>query len=201
MTIMENITSVDPVLQFDDLRLREVSAPIPEAMFGSAELQNWVERLNASRIKYGGVGIAAPQIGLFQRLVVVEYPEYERVGFGVVKAQPLTALVNPEIVWYGDDKMKSGEGCLSVRGYEGFVSRPTKVGVIAWTTEGQKYEFETDSLYARVLQHEIDHLNGILYTDRIAALRDLRKVQPVALEDPVLAFNKLIDRTGTSIQM
>lgn len=182
----------DPVLQFNDQRLRQVSVPVSTNLFDSAELREWVKRLNLSRTTYGGVGIAAPQIGLFQRLVVVEYPAYERVGFGKVEERPLTALVNPEIVWYSDDKMKAAEGCLSVVGYEGFVVRPTKIGVIAWTVEGARLEFEADSLYARILQHEIDHLDGILYPDRVAALRDLRKVQAVEATDPVLANNKLI---------
>ncbi len=62
---------VDPVLQFTDLRLREPSAPVNEADFDSAKMRDWVERLNRSRIVYGGIGIAGPQIGLFQRLVVI----------------------------------------------------------------------------------------------------------------------------------
>lgn len=198
---IETKITVDPVLQYNDPRLRQVSPPVPDAMLGSAELQNWVERLNAARKHYGGVGIAAPQIGLFQRLVVVEYPEYERVGFGKVNALPLTALVNPQIVWFGEAKMKAGEGCLSVRGYEGFVVRPTRIGIVAWTIEGQRYEFEADSLYARVLQHEIDHLDGILYPDRVATLRDIRKIQEVTLDDPVLAHNRLIVRPETAITM
>ena len=198
---IETKITVDPVLQYNDPRLRQVSPPVPDAMLGSADLQNWVERLNAARKHYGGVGIAAPQIGLFQRLVVVEYPEYERVGFGKVNALPLTALVNPQIVWFGEAKMKAGEGCLSVRGYEGFVVRPTRIGIVAWTIEGQRYEFEADSLYARVLQHEIDHLDGILYPDRVATLRDIRKIQEVTLDDPVLAHNRLIVRPETAITM
>ncbi len=203
MPVLETETkiTVDPVLQYNDPRLREVSSPVSSALFGSAELQNWVVRLNAARKHYGGVGIAAPQIGLFQRLVVVEYPEYERVGFGKVEALPLTALVNPQIVWFGETVMKAGEGCLSVRGYEGFVVRPTRIGVVAWTIAGQRYEFEATSLYARVLQHEIDHLDGILYPDRVATLRDIRKIQEVTLDDPVLAHNRLIVRPETVIKM
>ncbi len=190
----EEIAKADPVLQFEDERLRQVSAAMPEKLFDSEELQQWVERLNLSRRVYGGIGIAAPQIGLFQRLVVIDIPAYERVGFGQIEAIPLHALINPEIVWYSDDKFKAGEGCLSVKGYEGFVVRPRRIGIVALDQQGKKLEFEADSLYARVLQHEIDHLDGILYPDRVAELRDIRKVQAVAADDPVLNYNRTIAR-------
>lgn len=187
-------TQVDPVLQYDDSRLRQISLPLPPDDFGTEKLQEWIKRLNQSRQVFGGIGIAAPQIGLFTRLVVIDIPAYERVGFGKVDAIPLHALINPEIVWFSDDKMKASEGCLSVKGYEGFVVRPTRVGIVAYDPEGKRLEFEADSLYARVLQHEIDHLDGILYPDRVAELKDIRKVQPVKLDDPVLAHNRYIPR-------
>lgn len=193
--------AVDPVLQYDDPRLRQISEPFSEADFDSEKLQDWIKRLNRSRQVFGGIGIAAPQIGLFTRLIVVDIPAYERVGFGKVEAIPLHALINPEIVWFGEDKIKVAEGCLSVKGYEGFVVRPVKIGVVAYTPEGKRLEFETDSLYARVLQHEIDHLDGILYPDRIAELKDIRKVQPVTLDDPVLANNRYIARPAVTFTM
>jgi peptide deformylase len=192
----------DPVLQFNDERLRQVSPAVPEALFDSAELNDWVARLNQSRIVYGGIGIAGPQIGLFQRLVVIDIPAHERPGFGQVEAVPFHALVNPEIVWFSDeDKLKAAEGCLSVKGYEGFVVRPRRIGLVAYTPEGKRIEFEADSLYARALQHEIDHLDGILYVDRVATLRDLRKVQPVEADDPVLGYNRYIPRPDLTLAL
>src|SRR6478736_6639852 len=150
------IDNVDPVLQFTDERLRQVSAIVPDAMFQTAELNNLLDRMNKSMIVYGGIGIAAPQIGLFQRLVVINIPALERPGFGMVEPTPLHALVNPEIVWFSDDRFKAAEGCLSVRGYEGFVVRPARIGVVAYDAGGKRLEFEAGSLYARCLQHEID---------------------------------------------
>ncbi len=191
--------SVDQILQYDDERLRQISGPVKNADFDSEKLNAWVQRLNRSRKVFGGIGIAAPQIGLFTRLVVIDIPAYERVGFGQVEAVPFQALVNPEIVWFDEDKLKAAEGCLSVRGFEGFVVRPKKVGLIAYTPEGKKLEIEAESLYARVLQHEIDHLDGILYPDRVAELRDIRKIAPVSPEDPVLANNRFISRPGMSL--
>lgn len=190
------IENVDPVLQFTDERLRQVSAIVPDAMFETAELNDLLDRMNRSMIVYGGIGIAAPQIGLFQRLVVINIPALERPGFGQVEATPLHALINPEIVWSSDDRFKAGEGCLSVRGYEGFVVRPARVGIVAFDPNGKRLEFEASSLYGRALQHEIDHLNGILYPDLVAELRDMRKVQPVDAADPVLARNARLSRAA-----
>jgi peptide deformylase len=187
--------AADPVLQFDNPALRQLSAAIAESDFDSAQLHDWINRLNRARQEFGGIGIAAPQIGLFYRLIVIEIPAYERPGFGQVQAVPMHALINPEIVWYSDDTIKAAEGCLSVLGYEGFVVRPSSVRVVAYTPQGHRLEFEAASLYARCLQHEIDHLEGILYTDHIKELRDIRKVQSVAADDPVLAHNRLIARS------
>ncbi len=189
------VVEADPVLQFDDTRLRQISAAVASAEFDSPQLQDWITRLNQSRQVFGGIGIAAPQVGLFMRLVIIDIPAYERPGFGQVEAIPFHALVNPEIVWYSDDKIKAAEGCLSVKGYEGFLVRPSKIGIIAYTPQGQRREFEANGLYARCLQHEIDHLDGILYPDLVAELRDLRKVQPVSSDDPVLARNSQITRS------
>ena len=190
------IDNVDPVLQFTDERLRQVSQHVSQDIFDSAELNDWIERLDRSRQVYGGIGIAAPQIGLFQRLVVISIPAHERAGFGQVEATPLHALVNPEVVWFSDDSFKAGEGCLSVRGYEGYVVRPARIGVVAYDATGKRLEFEASNLYARALQHEIDHLNGILYPDLVAELRDLRKVQPVEAADPVLSHNARFARAA-----
>lgn len=203
MSIRENKVerAADPVLQFTDERLRQISVPVAEEEFDTPGLKDYSERLALSMRETGGVGIAAPQVGLFKRLVVIDIPAYERVGFGWVEAVPLHTLVNPEIVWFSEDKIKAAEGCLSVKGYEGFVIRPKRVGVVAYSPEGKRLEIEAGSLYARVLQHEIDHINGILYPDRVATLRDIRKIASIELNDPVLARNNLIPRPETSTLM
>ncbi|HEX2912584.1 MAG TPA: peptide deformylase [Chloroflexia bacterium] len=192
---------VDPVLQFTDERLRQISAPLPESFFDSAELHDWIARLNLSRQVYGGIGIAAPQIGYFQRLVVIDIPALERPGFGQVEAVPLHALINPEIVEFSDERIRAAEGCLSVRGYEGFVVRPQRIGLVYYTPEGKRQEIEATGLYARALQHEIDHLDGILYPDRVTAVRDMRKIEPVDENDPVLAYNRLLAKTEAAVKL
>ncbi|MEI6045451.1 MAG: peptide deformylase [Chloroflexota bacterium] len=191
--------AAEPVLQYTDARLRQVSAVVPETAFEGEKLRSWIERLNQSRKVYGGIGIAAPQIGILQRIVVIDIPAYERVGFGQVEAVPLHTLVNPEIIWYSEDKLKVAEGCLSVRGYEGFVVRPRRIRVVAFSPEGKRLEIEADSLYARCLQHEIDHLDGMLYPDRVTLLREIRKIQPVSVDDPILSHNHYIARPDVTL--
>ncbi|MBN9386773.1 MAG: peptide deformylase [Chloroflexi bacterium] len=201
MTTLYTVDNVDPVLQFTDERLRQISTPLAEVEFDSAELADKLRRMNESMIVYGGIGIAAPQIGLFERLVVINIPALERPGFGQVEATPLHALINPEIVWFSDDRIKAGEGCLSVRGFEGYVVRPTRIGVVAYDEKGKRLEFEASSLYARALQHEIDHLDGILYTDRVAELRDLRRVSPVDAADPVWNHNPKFGKAAAAVSL
>jgi peptide deformylase len=124
-----------------------------------------------------GVGLAAPQIGLSMRLLVAEYvPDKEDVesgehGFKVI-------LCNPEIVKSGEEMEIGLEGCLSIPGWVGDVPRHVSVTVKAQTPEGKEMRLKADHYFARVLQHEIDHLNGVLFTDRIEDIKTLRKIDP-----------------------
>ncbi|MDQ6695589.1 MAG: peptide deformylase [Chloroflexota bacterium] len=128
-----------------------------------------------------GVGLAAPQVGRSIRLLVAELEpdkrENER-GFKV-------ALVNPEIVKVSDEMVSDIEGCLSIPGWVGDVPRHQSVTVKAQTPEGKEVRIKADDYFARVLQHEIDHLNGILFTDRIEDIKTLRRIDPEASEEEV----------------
>jgi peptide deformylase len=110
-----------------------------------------------------GVGLAAPQVGLSQRLLVY------RVGHDA----PLIALVNPELEWTSDDGEEAEEGCLSIPGIHVEVERPVHVRVNAVDEFGEDLVVEASGLEARVIQHEVDHLNGVLILDRTT--RDQRK--------------------------
>lgn len=101
-----------------------------------------------------GVGLAAPQVGVLKRVIVVD------VGQGILK------LVNPEII-YSEGKAVDIEGCLSIPGNQGRVERPQKVKVKALNEKGEEVIIEGEDLLARALCHEIDHLNGILFIDKI----------------------------------
>lgn len=110
-----------------------------------------------------GIGLAAPQVGEGLRLVTIDIS-------GPEKREELMVLVNPEIV-EKEGEAESEEGCLSVVGYKTYVKRADKVRVKATDLEGKPVEFEADDLLAICLQHEIDHLDGILFIDRISRLK------------------------------
>jgi peptide deformylase len=118
-----------------------------------------------------GVGLAAPQIGLSQRLLVY------RVG----QEAPLIALVNPEIEWSSDDGEEAEEGCLSIPGITVDVPRSVHVRVKAQDETGAERRVEASGLEARVIQHEIDHLDGVLILDRTS--KDQRKEAMRALRE------------------
>jgi len=128
-----------------------------------------------------GVGLAAPQIGQSIRLLVAELepdPKEGERGFKV-------ALCNPEIVKASDEMEDGPEGCLSIPGWVGEVPRHTSITVKAQTPEGKEVRIKADHYFARVLQHEIDHLNGVLFTDRVVDIKTLKRISPEADEEEV----------------
>lgn len=123
-----------------------------------------------------GVGLAAPQVGVLTRLIVVD-PREEGV-------EPV-ALVNPRVIAHGQEMDRVEEGCLSIPGVRDVVERPTAVVVEALSLEGEPVRIEVEGPFARVLQHEIDHLDGVLFFDRLTplkrkmALKKWAKVRPM----------------------
>ena len=128
-----------------------------------AELKALAADMRQTMLGAVGIGLAAPQVGRSISLIVVEMNDPEDDGESV----PFTALVNPRITWHSLRQVVIAEACLSVPGLEGDVRRPEKVRVKAQDLEGRKLTLEADGLLARVLQHEIDHLNGVLFTDYV----------------------------------
>jgi peptide deformylase len=121
-----------------------------------------------------GVGLAAPQIGVPLRVLVAEWNE-EREDGSV--AEDHVALVNPEIIKRAEEELKGTEGCLSIPGYLGDnIRRAAAVTVKARDPRGKEVRIHAEGWFARILQHEIDHLDGILFTDRIDRPDDLREV-------------------------
>jgi len=121
-----------------------------------------------------GVGLAAPQIGVPIQLAVIEdRPEYskeiapERLAERERQAVPFHVLINPRIVRQSDDQTEFFEGCLSLGGYSALVKRSRQVAVECWDERGQARVIEAQGWYARILQHEIDHLHGRLYIDKM----------------------------------
>jgi peptide deformylase len=109
-----------------------------------------------------GVGLAAPQVGLGQRVIVVDPREEDIEPF---------ALVNPRIVYFSQELERGEEGCLSIPGLKEIVERSVAVRVEALDPEGDAVSIEAEGLLARILQHEVDHLDGILFIDRVSALK------------------------------
>jgi peptide deformylase len=113
-----------------------------------------------------GVGLAAPQIGLSERIIVIEYvekPEEEEMEDAPKK---LWAVINPEIVRASEEMVMGVEGCLSIPGLLGEVERHTEVQVRGMNRHGKPMKIKAKGWLARIFQHEIDHLNGVLFTDR-----------------------------------
>ena len=114
-----------------------------------------------------GVGLAANQVGVLQRVVVIEIPEEEQVR----------VLINPEIVRREGERVVE-EGCLSIPGFRGELVRSVKVRVRALDRDGKPVRFKADGLLAQALEHETDHINGILYIDHLESPEKLWKLQP-----------------------
>lgn len=155
MSLLEIITEPNPVLH-------EVCDPV--AVF-DATLSQTIEDMRQTMHAKKGMGLAAPQVGLKKRLIIVEYTAKNEDDESI----PFIALVNPRLTWTSPEKVTLAEGCLSLPGLEGEVARPRRVRVKAQDATGQKIELRASGLFARILQHEIDHLDGILYPDRMAA--------------------------------
>jgi peptide deformylase len=151
------------VLRMGDPRLWQVSAPVKN--FGTPELAELLQDLRDTMAHLNGAGLAAPQIGVLLRVVIFgvhanpRYPDVEEV--------PDTVLINPEITPLSDEMEEGWEGCLSVPGMRGWVPRYSRLRYAGYDEKGQRFEREVDGFHARVVQHECDHLDGILYPMRI----------------------------------
>jgi peptide deformylase len=172
MTELEMRYEPDPVLRDKAKRIKVFDAKLRKLA------DDMIETMHANN----GVGLAAPQVGLSVRLLVAEHtpdPEdKEEHGFKV-------ALCNPEIVKASDEMETGPEGCLSIPGWVGEVPRHIGITVKGQTPEGKEVRIKAEHYYARVLQHEIDHLNGVLFTDRVTDLSTLRRIDPQADEEEV----------------
>ena len=145
---------------------RKVQAVSPKMAAFAAQMLDKMREAN-------GVGLAAPQVGVLQRLFVVELPEDEE------NEQPLETyiLFNPEIV-KGRGEQISYEGCLSIPGYIGEVARREQITIQGLNEKGKRVRLKVEGYLARVFQHEIDHLDGILFTDRLTDPGTFQPVDP-----------------------
>ena len=156
------------VLRMGDPRLWLVSQPIKA--FETSELAELLQDMRDTMAHLNGAGLAAPQIGVLLRVVIFgvhanpRYPDVEEV--------PDTVLINPVITPLANDLEEGWEGCLSVPGMRGWVPRYTKLKYSGYDEKGKRFVREVSGFHARVVQHECDHLDGVLYPMRI---RDFTK--------------------------
>jgi len=145
--------------------LRQQSAPVPMEEIRSRETQQLIDDMVETMREYNGAGLAAPQVHVLKQICVIEvsgnprYPEAPSI--------PLTVLVNPRVTPLTDEREDGWEGCLSVPDMRGMVPRLTAVRLEAYDREGQPIDLVAKEFFARVIQHETDHLNGVVYLDRM----------------------------------
>ena len=139
--------------------LREKAAPVAQVSDQTRQLiRDMFETMYAEE----GVGLAAPQVGVSERIIVVDPHNDEIAAF---------ALINPEIVETSKETEKGEEGCLSIPGLRDLVERSVRVVVRGTTPDGEQRELDLHGLPARIIQHEVDHLDGVLFFDRLSPLK------------------------------
>jgi len=153
------------ILKMGDARLLRVAPPVPPAMVGSAELQALIDDMFDTMHAAGGVGLAAPQIGVDLQLVIFGFEHSQR--YPDAPEVPRTILLNPVITPLSQDMEEGWEGCLSVPGLRGAVSRYSLIRYEGIDPQGQPIDRRAEGFHARVVQHECDHLIGRLYPSRI----------------------------------
>lgn len=182
--------AVRQVLRMGDARLLEPAAPV--TAFDTAELHALVQDLTDTMRALNGAGLAAPQIGVGLQVVVYEvshnprYPQAEPV--------PYTVLVNPELTPLTDAMEEGWEGCLSLPGLRGLVPRYKALRLRGFDQYGRPIHRTVEGFHARVVQHEIDHLNGILYPMRMPDLSRFGFVDELAQQ--IGASLAEVERTG-----
>lgn len=171
--------AVRPIVTAEDPRLRTKSKKVTR--FGDS-LKALIDDMFDSMYAANGLGLAAPQIGVMQRVFVIEMPaEYDEDGREVESARRYV-LVNPEIVKRrGEEEMD--EACLSVPGYRGLVKRATQVTIKGQDLNGKAVRYRGEGLLAQAFQHELDHLDGVLYLDRLESPDKLFSVEDIEPEE------------------
>ena len=155
MTIIPIRVLPDPILRQKAKRVRTIDSSIQKL------INNMTETMHTAP----GVGLAAPQVGVPLRVIVIGIPEEERI-----------AIINPQLVRRKGERPVS-EGCLSVPGYFGEIKRAESVVVKGLDTNGREIRIKAEGLLAQALEHEIDHINGVLYIDRLESTDKLYKIE------------------------
>jgi peptide deformylase len=149
------------IIILPDKRLRQVSKPV--AKIGD-DVRQLVADMFQTMYEAPGIGLAAIQVGVPSRVVVMDLSKRE------TEAEP-KVLINPEITWWSEEKSPYEEGCLSIPEVHEDVERPARVKVKYLDLDGTAHEEDAEGLFATCIQHEVDHLNGVLFIDHISRLK------------------------------
>lgn len=171
--------AIRPILIIPDARLRQVAAHVPEV---TDEIRGLADDMLATMYRAPGIGLAGPQIGVMQRIIVLDVAKRQDEG-----AEPAPmVLINPSVTWSSEERNVYEEGCLSIPEFYELVERPAVVHVSFLDRDGKPRSIEADGLLATCVQHEIDHLDGVLFIDHISRLkrsRVLKKFDKAAQRD------------------
>jgi peptide deformylase len=162
--------AVREIITLPDKRLRLVSEPVKHV---DAGLRKLIDDMFETMYKAPGIGLAAIQIGVAKRVITMDLSKKED------NHQP-QVFIDPEILWTSDETAKYEEGCLSIPDYYEEVERPTQVKVKYLDRDGKPREIEAKGLLATCLQHEIDHINGVLFIDHLSKLKRDRIIKKFA---------------------
>ena len=158
-----------PVIQLGHPTIRQVAEPIEE--IAAAEVQLLVDDLLLTVAEAKGMGIAAPQVDVSKRCVVVCCHPNERYPYA--PDMPPTPMLNPRITWHSESKEKDWEGCLSLPGVRALVPRYSEIEVAYQNRSGDHETVRMAGFLARVAQHELDHLDGLVFIDRVESTLDI----------------------------
>ena len=150
--------------------VRVAAKPVDVDAIRSVPIQHLIDDMIETMHEYEGVGLAAPQVHVALRLAVIEVPADDERSEAAV---PLTVLVNPVVMPLGDETELGWEGCLSIPDLRGQVPRLKRLKLEARDRKGKAYTVEASDFFARVIQHECDHLDGIVYIDRMQGMSTL----------------------------
>ena len=150
-----------PILVAPDPRLKRPAAPVERV---DGQIRRLMDDMLESMYAANGIGLAAPQVGVLKRVIVVDISAPDAPNEAM-------RIANPEILWHSDDAILGEEGCLSLPDQYADVKRPSRIRLRYFDQENEIRELEADGLLAKCIQHEIDHLDGVLFVDHISAVK------------------------------
>lgn len=179
--------AVRKIIRMGHPTLREIARPLDKSEIGTENFLELIEDMRETLHEAGGIGLAAPQINKPVKVAVIEI-ETSSTRYGEIPTMPFTVYINPSIETLKPETAGFWEGCLSVPGLMGYVERPQHIGITYLDLNGEEQYLELEGFSATVFQHEFDHLNGILYVDRI------KDPSLFSFDDEYHAFHQPVER-------